>query len=156
MRKIMASRLSMVCTSCSFELLQRSSSFFIGSIVFKDKEGVTVTRKNAIAAKTVATTLLADGLLTAGADGAVFLYVQLLKDHPQGPYSDMSQVTIKNEFPRAEGVPANVRAMEFSFTRVDRLGWPNSDGKLYLFVRKDIGVYSGLLFQHSRTSSSTT
>lgn len=110
----------MVCTSCSFELLQRSSSFFIGSIVFKDKEGVTVTRKNAIAAKTVATTLLADGLLTAGADGAVFLYVQLLKDHPQGPYSDMSQVIIKNEFPRAEGVPANVRAMEFSFTRVDR------------------------------------
>ncbi|KAF7982633.1 hypothetical protein HWV62_27061 [Athelia sp. TMB] len=95
-----------------------------GSIVFKDKAGRTVTRENAIAAKTVETTLLAEGLVTAGTDGAVFLYVELLEGQNQGPYDDMSKVTIKNEFP--EGVPANVRAMQFLFTRVDRLGWPNS------------------------------
>lgn len=91
-------------------------------------DGIIVTRGIAAPAKKEASThiLSEDGSVTAGGDGAVFIYVELLKDEFQGPYKTMSEVTTTNVFPDAPEVPAAVRVMEFPFVKVDTLPWANS------------------------------
>lgn len=95
--------------------------------------GVTVTRSIAPAAKDIASThiLSDDRVVTAGEDGTIFLLVEPLKDHFQGPYKTMSQVTTQNVFPTT--APANVRAMEFPFVKVETLDWASSGCKPALF-----------------------
>lgn len=96
-----------------------------GSITMQ-VNGVTVTRSIAPAAKDIASThiLSDDRVVTAGEDGTIFLLVEPLKDHFQGPYKTMSQVTTQNVFPTT--APANVRAMEFPFVKVETLDWASS------------------------------
>ncbi|KAL6304158.1 hypothetical protein BKA93DRAFT_785315 [Sparassis latifolia] len=98
-----------------------------GSIKMTDESGKTDTRTIAPTAKQVATTcvLSRDGIIVAGENGTVFLHVEPL-DQFQGPFTKMSQVTAQNIFPRAPEVPADVKAMEFPFIRVEKLPWANS------------------------------
>lgn len=105
----------------------------------KDPNGKMVTRGIAAPAKKEATSLILsiDGQVTAGKDGAVFIRVEPLGGEFQGPYSAMSEVAINNVFPYAPHVPANVRAMEFPFLKVDTLGWASSGRTQSLSVRDD-------------------
>lgn len=99
-----------------------------GSIEMTDGDGKTVTRKIATTAKEKATTyiLSKDGFVQAGKDGAIFLRVEPLEGSFQGPYRTMSDITTTNVFPHSQHVPANVRAMEFPFVKVDKLDWASS------------------------------
>jgi len=98
-----------------------------GSIHMKDGAN-HITRTIACDAKDIATTRIIskDGTVTAGENGAVFLHVEVLTNEYQGPYRSMSQVGVTNVFPSEPEVPAEVRAMDFPFVKVQDLAWASS------------------------------
>ncbi|KAJ7660887.1 hypothetical protein DFH06DRAFT_1400283 [Mycena polygramma] len=59
----------------------------------------------------------------------VFILVEALQGHFQGPYSAMDQITTTNMFAQVPHVPANVKAMEFPFVKVEDLSWGDKHGQ---------------------------
>lgn len=97
----------------------------------KDANGKITTRGIAPTAKEIGSSriLSPDGLISAGDKGAVFIRVEPMDDHFQGPYQAMDDIPTTNQFPRAPQIPSNVRAMNFPFILVDDLAWAqNPDG----------------------------
>jgi hypothetical protein len=89
-----------------------------------------ITRTIAPAVKETATThpLSNDGTIKGGIGGAVFVLVEALDGHFQGPYRTMDQITTTNMFTQVPHVPANVKAMEFPFIKVEDLSWGKKHG----------------------------
>ncbi|KAJ6600286.1 hypothetical protein DFH09DRAFT_1127960 [Mycena vulgaris] len=103
-----------------------------GSIEMTTANKVVVTRTIAPAAKETATThpLSSDGTIKAeGIGGAVFVLVEALDGHFQGPYRAMDQITTTNMFTQVPHVPANVKAMDFPFIKVEDLSWGDKNGE---------------------------
>lgn len=98
----------------------------IGEVKMVDDHKKTVTRTIAADAKKVATTLIVSpsGDVTAGADGAVFLLIEYIPGAPQGPFKTMAELPTKNVFPPE--APADVRALQFPFIKVEDLAWGSS------------------------------
>ncbi|KAF7984115.1 hypothetical protein HWV62_16736 [Athelia sp. TMB] len=112
-----------------------------GTIEMKDANGKITIRGIAPAAKEIGTSriLSPDGYISAGDKGAVFILVEAMRDHFQGPYRAMSEIPTTNQFPRSPQIPSNVRAMNLPFILVDDLAWaqkPNlwKDFEFYNFT----------------------
>ncbi|KAJ7813859.1 hypothetical protein B0H14DRAFT_3112035 [Mycena olivaceomarginata] len=101
-----------------------------GSIKMTTPNNAVVTRTIAPAVKETATTrpLSSDGTIKGGIGGAVFVLVEALDGHFQGPYRAMDQITTTNMFTQVPHVPANVKAMEFPFIKVEDLSWGDKHG----------------------------
>ncbi|KAJ6503795.1 hypothetical protein C8R45DRAFT_1185748 [Mycena sanguinolenta] len=104
-----------------------------GSIEMTTPNKAVVTRTIAPAVKETATThpLSSDGTVKAGKGGAVFILVEALDGHFQGPYHAMDQITTTNMFTQVPHVPANVKAMEFPFIKVEDLSWENLNSTVW-------------------------
>lgn len=91
----------------------------------KDANGEITTRGISPTAKEIKTShiLSPDGLISAGDKGAVFIRVEPMDDHFQGPYQAMDDIPTTNQFPRTPQIPSNVGAMDFPFILVDNLPW---------------------------------
>ncbi|EJD34921.1 hypothetical protein AURDEDRAFT_154969 [Auricularia subglabra TFB-10046 SS5] len=97
-----------------------------GEIVMKDSGGKDIKRGLAPERHKAATTqiLSKDGTVTAGSAGAVFMRLEYLSDHFQGPYRTMADLPIANAFPNS--VPLDIQALQFPFIKVDQLPWASS------------------------------
>ncbi|KAJ7649341.1 hypothetical protein DFH06DRAFT_1270608 [Mycena polygramma] len=102
-----------------------------GSIEMTTPDNTVVTRTIAPAAKEAASThpLSGDGTIKGGTGGAVFVLVEALHGHFQGPYCTMDQITTTNMLTQVPHVPANVKAMEFPFVKVEDLSWGDKHGQ---------------------------
>jgi hypothetical protein len=103
----------------------------LGQIIMKDSDNNEVRRGLAPERHRAATTAVvsSDGTVQAGETGAVFLRMEYLSDHFQGPYRTMEQLPIVNVFPPS--VPLDVQALQFPFIKVDKLPWAKN-GSTYL------------------------
>ncbi|KAI0084960.1 hypothetical protein BDY19DRAFT_987261 [Irpex rosettiformis] len=91
--------------------------------------GQSEIRGVAPAAHTHHTTVIAPfAKITAGEHGTVFMSVQILDNHSQGPFTTMSQVVTENSLPRREGVSDEARDVKIPFIRVDRTNWGMEGG----------------------------
>lgn len=88
-------------------------------------EGTKVTRGIAPPKKDKGTTLVF-GTATAGDKGAVFIHLEVLDDHMQGPFSIMSEVSSLNILPNNPHVSSGARAVQLPFIKVQDLDWANS------------------------------
>lgn len=97
-----------------------------GEILMRDDNGKVVKRGLAPDRRTAATTQIcaSDGIVKAGVEGAVFMRLEYLADHVQGPYRTMADLPIANVFPNS--VPLDVQALEFPFIKVDQLPWASN------------------------------
>ncbi|KAJ7175097.1 hypothetical protein C8R43DRAFT_1057751 [Mycena crocata] len=89
-----------------------------------------ITRGIAPGPKTTATTLHSsvDGRIKSGKYGAVFILVEAIDGLSQGPYQTMDEITTTNLLRQVSHVPANVKAMEFPFIKVEDLEWGDKEG----------------------------
>ncbi|KAG6892258.1 hypothetical protein C0992_001211, partial [Termitomyces sp. T32_za158] len=101
-----------------------TSTGHVGEITYSSN-GSFVTRGIAPAAKTTETTLVPQ-IIQSGNNGAVFLRLEVLEGHFQGPYSTMSEVTSFNDLPDNEHVSPDARAASLPFVKVETLDWANN------------------------------
>lgn len=89
----------------------------------KGKDGQKVTRNLAPDRHQAASTkiLSVDGVIQAGADGAVIFRMEHLSNLSHGPFRTMSELPITNVFPKS--APSDVQALPFPFIKVDKLPW---------------------------------
>ncbi|KAJ7021157.1 hypothetical protein C8F04DRAFT_1013557 [Mycena alexandri] len=102
-----------------------------GTIEMTTPYGEVVTRTIAPPVKDKATThpLSKNGTVAAGTDGAVIVLVEEVEGAFQGPYRAMDEITTTNMFAHVPHVPADVKAMEFPFIKVEDLAWGDKDGE---------------------------
>ena len=95
-----------------------------------DRHGAVQFRAQAAAPfSAVSTEVHARGeLVHTGASGAAFLLMRKSTTSGTPPYSDMSQLKAHNIFP--ERAPANVRAMDFPWVKVEDRSWANGRFKV--------------------------
>ncbi|KAI8970759.1 hypothetical protein BD414DRAFT_427330 [Trametes punicea] len=116
-----------------------------GEIIMKDLDGNVLRRGLAPPPHEAATTQLLspDGTLTAGSSGAVFMQLEHLSTHYQGPYHTMAELPIANVFPAS--APDDVRGLDFQFIKCEKLPWASSgDWNGYEFYNmRGFHVYFG-------------
>ncbi|KAK1231003.1 hypothetical protein PQX77_005890 [Marasmius sp. AFHP31] len=93
-----------------------------GTITYSTQAGQKETRGIAPAAKSTHTTLV-NSTITAGDKGAVFIHLEPLDDHIQGPFSTMSEVSSLNILPNTPHVEPGARMVQLPFNKVETLPW---------------------------------
>ncbi|KAF5346222.1 hypothetical protein D9758_014383 [Tetrapyrgos nigripes] len=92
-----------------------------GSITY-DVNGAQITRGIAPAAKDIGETQV-PSIINAGDKGAVFIHLEPLSDHAQGPFQTMSEVSSLNILPNNPHVDPSARTLQLPFRKVETLSW---------------------------------